>query len=449
MCDTFVATPETTGRGTVILGKNSDREPNEPQALQHVPRREWSERTLRVTHVEVPQVRETFAALLSRPFHMWGAEMGVNEHGLAIGNEAVFTRVRFAKRNDGLTGMDLLRLALERCCTAEQAVECMTDLLARHGQDAYGGYQSRRLWYHGSFLVADPRSAWLLETAGREWAAVRVRGYRAISNGLTIEEDFDLASPGAATFARRQGWLRRGETFSFRRAYSDRLYTTLVKCRARRALSTTLGSESAGRLDPAAAMRILRSHGGRDADPGFDVSRCDAGCICMHATGVLSPSQTCGSLVAELRPDGPSTAWLTGTAAPCLSLFKPLFPGPAARAASAAGEPGATADRSLWWRHEAFHRRALAGYAAVERETAPERDSLEAELLAAERALFAGGRRPEPGELERLSRRALAAGDAALERWTASASARGVVPRRSFFYVRRWRRLSQAVALGR
>ncbi len=39
--------------------------------------------------------------------------MGVNEKGMVIGNEALFTKVKQEKA-PGLIGMDLLRLALER-----------------------------------------------------------------------------------------------------------------------------------------------------------------------------------------------------------------------------------------------------------------------------------------------------------------------------------------------
>jgi dipeptidase len=74
---------------------------------------------------------------------MWGAEMGVNEQGVAIGNEAVFTKIPLNKENTGLTGMDMLRIALERSNSAENALDCILEHLHNFGQDACGGYQNR------------------------------------------------------------------------------------------------------------------------------------------------------------------------------------------------------------------------------------------------------------------------------------------------------------------
>src|SRR5688500_15897227 len=109
MCDTIVATPPSTEDGAVWFGKNSDREPGEAQIVEHLPAQSDSSTTIRCTQSQIPQVSNRVEVLLSRPFWMWGAEMGANEHGVAIGNEAVFTRIPVAQ--SGLTGMDMLRLA--------------------------------------------------------------------------------------------------------------------------------------------------------------------------------------------------------------------------------------------------------------------------------------------------------------------------------------------------
>ncbi len=397
----------------MILAKNSDREPNEAQVVVRYPRTRHKQKGLKATFIQIPQVQETYEVILSKPFQMWGAEMGVNEHSVAIGNEAVFTKITPPKKNDGLTGMDMLRLALERSKTAAAALECITELLTEYGQDACGGYENRDMFYFNSFIIADPKEAWVLETVDRHWVAEKVRGFRSISNGLTIESEFDLSSDGLKDFAQQLGWTK-GKDFNFRKIFSDRFYTYFSHCKVRQALSTELGRKGAACYDVQTAMNILRSHHKGETDP----ARTGMHSLCMHAAGLTTPSQTTGSMVAELRPDGKSTYWFTGTAAPCISLFKPLYiPGKQFLAGTFA-EPSATQDGSLWWRHEQLHRRALKNLAAAGEHFLAERNAVEDELVRAERSVF-----NKPAAVrEKFSKTTWSEADRLLEKWTARLS---------------------------
>ena len=129
MCDTIVALGNSTADGNVLFGKNSDRHPNEAHEVIILPAAQHPEgATTKCTYIEIPQAARTNKVLLDKPFWIWGAEMGSNEHGVTIGNEAVFTRTPYDK-TPGLIGMDFLRLALERCDTAEQAMHLIIELL--------------------------------------------------------------------------------------------------------------------------------------------------------------------------------------------------------------------------------------------------------------------------------------------------------------------------------
>jgi len=130
-CDTMVALPDATTTGTTILGKNSDRPIYDCQPLMMNPRANHaSGEPLKLEYIEIPQVPVTYATIGSSPYWCWGYEEGINEYGVAIGNEAIFTKTftsaaaaskagRAPAR--GLLGMDLLRLGLERGKTAREA----------------------------------------------------------------------------------------------------------------------------------------------------------------------------------------------------------------------------------------------------------------------------------------------------------------------------------------
>ena len=97
MCDTLISLPNASLDDYTIFGKNSDRLSDEVQLITHQPRKTHEEEEVKCTYISIPQVKETYAVLLSQPWWMWGAEMGTNEFGVTIGNEAVYTKEKIKK----------------------------------------------------------------------------------------------------------------------------------------------------------------------------------------------------------------------------------------------------------------------------------------------------------------------------------------------------------------
>jgi secernin len=382
MCDTLVAVGEATADGTVILAKNSDRQPNEAHVLAHLPRASHQAgTTVRCTYIEIPQVEETYEVLLSKPFWIRGCEMGANECGVAIGNEAVFTKEPYRKER-GLIGMDMLRLALERADTARRALDVIVEMLETYGQGGNCGFRHKE-YYHNAFVIADPGEAWVLETAGQYWAAERVRGVRTISNGLTIGNEWDLASPGLVEHAIEKGWCRSRDDFHFARCYSDFLYTTLDGCRTRQRRSTELLEAQKGRITVESMMAALREHGAQAAsDPTWNPGKgWLMESLCVHASmGPTRPTQSTRAMITHLAPSLP-TYWLTGTSATCTGVFKPVYLG-GPGLPNLDPEPTGTYDpESLWWTHERLHRAVIRDYPTRLPLYREERDHLEATFL--------------------------------------------------------------------
>jgi len=370
MCDTFVVLPKVNGDGSLIFAKNSDRSPNEPHIVVSLPAKKYdlaAAPEVTLTYLTIPQAAHTHAVTLLKPSWIWGAEMGFNEYGVNIGNEAVFTREKM-NGSDALTGMDLLRLALERTATAKAALHLIIDLIAQYGQGGNCGYD-HKFYYHNSFLIADRYCAYVLETAGKYYAVKVVEDYYAISNCLSIGEDYSFVHPDAETYARAKGYLKKEEKFDFAKAFSDKLYTRFAKGCERRVCVTEALKSAAGGMTAQDAMGILRSHQPKKRADGASV-----GSVCMHAGGLVG-DQTTGSYVARLREDS-AEYYITGTSLPCLSIFKPYLPGKML--------PGSiqsdTDSLRYWYTAEKLHRYLLSGQ-AEKSAYLQEKDALEIRFL--------------------------------------------------------------------
>ncbi|KAF1580880.1 Secernin-2, partial [Eudyptes moseleyi] len=380
------------------------------------------------TYLEIEQAERTHAVVLSRPAWLWGAEMGANEHGVCVGNEGVWTREPLGE-DEALLGMDLVRLGLERGSSAREALEVIVALLERYGQGGSCKEEPVPFVYHNTFLLADRAEAWVLETAGRYWAAQRIRGERAlvvpggwgalsppslthtpppafaegsrnISNQLSIGREITAEHAGLRQRACSQGWWNGDGEFSFAEVFS---------------LTHQPARMEAAKARYRAGKELLRQHAGHiTAETFMAILRDKASGICVDSEGF----RTAGSMVSVLPRDPtlPCVHFFTATPDPSRSVFKPfvfvagLKPAPQVRSPTFRDDPAkkvprfqSTVDR----RHE-LYRRHQAALELMEKDQ--ERGQkllqtlrdLEKQGLEGMNALLAGMVAPRPEELADL-----------------------------------------------
>ncbi|NOY07454.1 MAG: hypothetical protein GXP33_01240 [Spirochaetes bacterium] len=335
MCDTVsILSSWTENKNESFFAKNSDREPGEEQILQFVSSeslsieglREITGRNLKPEYIKAnydnfssyllanlslfKSKYKPFNIVISRPVWLWGGEIGVNEKGVAIGNEAVFPKLNPCRT--AILGMDILRLALHLSATAEEAKDFICSVVSEYGQAGDGGYRHRSV-YHNSFLIQDKNEAYVVETAGKEWAAKRAGDYCTISNTYLSKDEYGDT----------ETWYSSGEhpgTDAFKKKYENKIFNYFAKGELRNSYKNSLISGLKGKVNLGSVKSIMRSHIKGKNSP--DVKRGMAS-ICIHS-GLFIKSETTASLIVHYI-NNKFIIWYTGSSFPCISLYKPLI----------------------------------------------------------------------------------------------------------------------------
>ena len=357
MCDTLFV----RAGGRALFGKNSDRRVSESQVVEPFPARAAVPGgKLRTQYLEIDDCAAG-AILIARPVWLWGAEHGVNEHGLAVGNEKIHTVREPAGDAPALLGMDLVRLALERARSAECAVETITSLIERHGQGGVADKTSGEA-YFSSYLVADASGSYIIETSARTWVVKRADRRAAISNRLSVGRDFVASSADVEAGADFDEWRNREVPThgADRRLESSRAF-----------LDSVTSSQQAS---PREVVAHLRDHGsgpwgrpGRRPEgsppplppprPPADDPSTGGTSVCMHISGRTA---TTSSMVIDLDPvaGGVLRAYVA-SGSPCSSVYVPVFfPG---------GVPPELGDETMGRRLAALRERVESDPDALER----------------------------------------------------------------------------------
>jgi hypothetical protein len=292
-CDMVVALGPATVNGQVLFGWNRYAGPDDKFNLRRFRGRTHSPgETIAAGGWQIPQVRRSSTVLGCQPVGAWGFTSGINEHHVGIGLACWKSKLPPAEA--GLAGTDLVRLTLERSHSASQALEILTDLIARHGvgagnpsppiplpREARGqectpscttalSPGARGDFTAASdpiFLIADGREAKIVEAAGRHWATAEVHQVRAVSDVAMIRQDWQRLAPGLAELAIHSGWWSESSSkldFAGSLNVPQRTQAWALKRWGR---ATLLLEQQNGHIDHEVLRRLLAEHYGATVSP--------------------------------------------------------------------------------------------------------------------------------------------------------------------------------------
>ena len=184
--------------------------------------------------------------------HTYSVVGYMNEHQLIIGETTWGGRHELLDTIiDGIDYVSLMQIALERCRTAREAIECMTALVEEYGYASDGE----------SFSIADTQEVWLMDMIGKGpgkkgavWVATRIPDdcisahanqartttlpvkapKRKTKLGYQTKDGTVMWHRDVITFAREKGYFAgKDEEFNFTKAYNPYDFSGLYVCEAR------------------------------------------------------------------------------------------------------------------------------------------------------------------------------------------------------------------------
>lgn len=278
----FIALNPHSEENCVIYGRNSLQSEGEVQEVVYFPSSEDSESVQCDGGAKI-DCNQRLAVILSRSAGLWGGESGANSKNVTVG----ITWSDGEPTGEGLKSTDIVRLTLERSSSADEAISVIAALNDSNGNDAS----------KFSFIICDPKEAWLLSVGGKLWAAEQVTtGYHRIStSGLAVTSKIDKSSDGLGEKLKECGLWDGSGDLDFAKSFS----------------ASPTNKEWSGAEPPVDGTFKLTDM--------FEI---------LRTTGTESAQS---SHVSTLIASGISCHWFTATPNPRESVFKPFVFAPNAR----------------------------------------------------------------------------------------------------------------------